>query len=187
MKNFNEQHFLEDLSQVKWREIINNANNIDDAVQNWTKIFTVILNKHASVLNRRVSDKYTPWLNSDFFTLTKMRKSKSKILMDSYRQIRNQANKLNVQLKREYFSNKIVHCNGDLKQTWQTINQVINKKSNSTAISSLKVGGKVLKANAEIAASMNEYFCTVGSKLSDDIPSKPCPLLINLDSQRGFD
>ena len=121
MKNFNEQPFLEDLSQVNWREIINNSSNIYDAVQNWTNIFTLILNKHAPVLNRRVSDRYTPWLNSDFFKLTKMRdklelhaiKSKSKILMDSYSQIRNQVNKLNVQLKREYFSSKIEHCNGN--------------------------------------------------------------------------
>ena len=62
-----------------------------------------------------MSDRYTPWLKADYFKLAKMRdklktravKSNSKLLMESYKQIRNRLNNLNTQLKREYFSEKI--------------------------------------------------------------------------------
>ena len=77
-----------------------------------------------------MSDKYTPWLNADYFKLAKTRdklktravQSNSKLLMESYKQIRNRLNNLNTQLKCEYFSEKITQFQGDLKKTWKTIN-----------------------------------------------------------------
>ena len=103
--------------------------------------------------------------------------------MQSYRQIRNKANNLNRQLKREYFSGKITQFQGDLKKTWKTINQVINKKSSTTFVASLKVDGESISDSAKIASSMNEFFCTIGDsigdRLSKKIPDKPNPLLSN--------
>ena len=129
-------------------------------------IFSLILDKHAPNLTRRVSDKYTSWLNSEFFQLAKTRdrlkiqavKSKSTLLMDCYKQIRNRVNNLNLRLKREYFSKKISECHGDLKRSWKTINQVINKSSKTTSIPSLNVEGESIKDNKKIPSSMNEFF-----------------------------
>ena len=134
LKNFDKTALLSDLSEVNWEDIIANARDSDDAVR-WTTIFSLILDKHAPNLTRRVSDKYTPWLNSEFFQLAKTRdklkiqavKSKSTLLMDCYKQIRNRVNNLNLRLKREYFSKKISECHGDLKRSWKTINQVKQK------------------------------------------------------------
>ncbi len=56
--------------------------------------------------------------------------------MQSYRQIQNKVNKLMAQLKRVYFSEKVTLLQGDLKETWKTINQVINKKSKTTFLAS---------------------------------------------------
>ena len=187
LKNFDKTTFLSDLSEVNWEEIIANASDSDDAVRGWTTIFSLILDKHAPNLTRRVSDKYTPWLNSEFFQLAKTRdklkiqavKSKSTLLMDCYKQIRNRVNKLNLRLKRKYFSEKISECHGDLKGSWKTINQVINKSSKTTSIPSLNVEGVSIKDNKTIASSMNNFFCTIGNKLSDKIPEKPNPLLSN--------
>ena len=61
-----------------------------------------------------MSDRYTSWLNADYFKLAKTRdepntravKSNSKVLMESYKQIRNRVNSLNTKFKREYFSEK---------------------------------------------------------------------------------
>ena len=141
--------------------------------------------KHAPTLRRRVSDKYTPWLNADYFKLAKTRdklktravKTNSKLLMESYKQIRNRLNNLNTQLKREYFSEKITQFQGNLKKTWKTINQVINKKSNTTVVPNLTVDGQTIRGKKAIASSMNEYFCSIGNKLSEKIPNKANPLL----------
>ena len=132
-----------------------------------------------------MSDRYMPWLNADYFKLAKTRdnlktravKSNSKLLMESYEQIQNSLNNFNVQLKREHFSDKITQFQGDLKKTWKTINQVINKKSNTTVVPNLSVDGQTIGGNKAIASSINEYFCSLGNKLSEKIPIKANPLL----------
>ena len=185
LKNFNQQAFLSDLSEVNWEALVADAQDIDDAVRKWTQIFLIILEKHAPTLRRRVSDRYTPWLNADYFKLAKTRdklkiravKTNSKLLMESYRQIRNRLINMNKQLKREYFSNKITQSQGYLKKTWKTINQVINKKSNTTVVPNLTVDGQTIRGNKAIASSMNEYFCSIGNKLSEKISNKANPLL----------
>ena len=62
-------------------------------------------------------------------------RSKSEILQQAYRQLRNNANKLNLDLKRDFFTNKISSYQGDLKNTWKVFNQVIYEKSKTTNIS----------------------------------------------------
>ena len=53
-----------------------------------------------------------------------------------------------------------------MKETWNTINKLINKRSKTTNISSLVVDEACLTNSSEIADSMNDYFCNIGSKLS---------------------
>ena len=97
--------------------------------------------------------------------------------MESYRQIRNRLNNLNTQLKREYFSEEISQFQSDLKKTWKTIIQLINKKSNTTVVPNLTVDGQTIRSNKAIAPSMNEYFCSIGNKFNEKIPNKANPLL----------
>ena len=167
------------------KALVANAQDIDDAVSKWTQIFVLILEKHAPTLRRRVSDRNTPWLNADYFKLTKTRdklktravKSNSKLLMGAYKQIRNRLNNLNTQLKREYFSEQITQFQGDLKKTWKTINQVISKKSNTTIVPNLTVDGQTIRSNKAIASSMNEYFAALGTNLVRKFQKKAKPLL----------
>ena len=185
LKNFDKAAFLSDLSEVDWGELVSQAQDIDEAVYSWTEMFSLILEKHATPLHRRVSDKFSPWLISSYFKLVKTRdklkikavRSNSKLLMQSYKQIRNKANNLNKRLKREYFSEKITKFQGDQKKTWKTINQVINKKSSTKFVASLEVDGERISDSVKIASSMNEFFCTIADRLSKKIPDKPNPLL----------
>ena len=97
--------------------------------------------------------------------------------MAAYRQVRNKANRMNAGLKKTYFTNKIQEAEGNVKETWSTINKLINKRSKTTTIQSLRVDGITIFDSEEIASSMNQFFCTVGEKLSNDIPETENPLL----------
>ena len=118
MKNFDQNEFINDLLGVDWRGIVRNTDDINIVVNNWTKTFSLILEKHAPTRNRRVSDKFCPWLTNDFKLMCKARdnikkraiRTKSELLIKSYKHVRNQVNKLNEQLKREYFTHKIASC-----------------------------------------------------------------------------
>ena len=69
-----------------------------------------------------------------------------------------------------------------------TIDQVINKWSNTTVVPYLTVEGQTVTSNRAIAASMNEYFCNIGNKLSKKIPEQRTPSCVvnTLDTPLPF-
>ena len=157
------------------------------AVNNFTYLLSTVIEKHAPLRTMSVSDKVTPWLTTEFNRLAHSRdklktasvKHKSSILMSCYRQTRNKVNNLNKKLKKYYFSNKIASVTGNLKESWKTINQLLNRKSETTNIDSMKVDGRDIKNPLEIAQATNDYFCSVGKNLRDKIKPQPNPLLSN--------
>ena len=90
MKNFNEELFLTDLANVDWQQILTCSQDINVVVQNWTKL-SLIIEKHAPLRERRVSDKFAPWLTPDLKNMFRTRdrlkaaaiKSKSVLLMEA--------------------------------------------------------------------------------------------------------
>ena len=102
---------------------------MNSAVEEWTHLLSLIIEKHAPLRTMSVLDKVTPWLTTELKKLASSRdklkiaavKSKSSILMSSYRHLLKKVNNLNKQLKRDYFSNKIASYRGNLKDSWKTI------------------------------------------------------------------
>ena len=103
-------------------------------------------------------------------------KSKSKILVDAYRQARNRVNSLNIQPKRRYFS-KISECKGNMKESWKTINELLNKRSKSSNVDCLKDSEHTFVNNKAISNALNNFFCTIGEKLASKIYAVPNSLL----------
>ena len=180
MKNFNDELFLKDLVNVDWQQILTCSQDINVVVQNWTNMLSLMIEKHAPLRERRVPDKFAPWLTPDLMNMFRTRdrlkaaaiKSKSVLLMEAYKKIRNKANALNTRLKKSYFTDKIHSCEGNIKETWTTINKLINKRSKTTNITSLRVDDETITKPDLIAESMNKYFCSVGEQLSKKIPKK---------------
>ena len=185
MKDFDQNSFLSDISSIDWDSILNCSKDINTAVENWSNVLSMIIEKHAPMRHRRVSEKYCPWITTQLKALARTRdrlrksavKAGSEILMTAYRHVRNVVNKQNKTLKRQYFSDKIRRCEGDMKETWKAINQLVNKRSKTTNVSSLQEDNNILTSSDEIAESMNQYFCSIGQKLSEKIPHAENPLL----------
>ena len=184
MKHFDETSFLAEISSIDWNLVLQSSTDLDSAVEDWTNLLSLIIEKHAPMRQRRVSEKYCPWITSDLKALArssdKMKKSAMKtgsaILMEAYRHLRNKVNSLNIRRKRMYFSNKISESEGNLKETWNAINQLINKRSKTTNISSLTVEDKSITKNNEIADTI-EFFCNIGEKVISNIPDTVNPLM----------
>ena len=173
MKNFNEEAFLLDTRSFDWQFLLKSPSTIGEIVHNFTSVLSAIIQKHAPMVNKRVSDKYSPWMSSDLKRVFKARdkikiaavNNKSEFLMSAYRQLRNKATKMNKDAKRAYFMNKIHASEGNLKETWKTINKLVNKRSKTTNISSLNIDGNSVTDPTGIANSMNQFFCNVGDEL----------------------
>ena len=106
-------------------------------------------------------------------------KSRCNILTEAYKQVCNKTNAMNSKLKKEYFTDKINSCEGNMKDTWSTINMLINKRPRRTMISSLLVDGNFVTKPEKIADSMNKHCCNIGEELSKDIPYKLNSFLSN--------
>ena len=66
MKNFSKSDFLDDLQKIDWKGIVTQTDDVNIIVEQWTKMFSLILEKHAPLRNRRVSERFCPWITKDF-------------------------------------------------------------------------------------------------------------------------
>ena len=64
-----------------------------------------------------------------------------------------------------------------MKESWKTINELLNKRSKSSNIDSLKESGSETVHKKDIPDAMNSYFCSVGKDLADKISPVANPLL----------
>ena len=185
MKNFNEDAFLADVSGICWEQMLTETDDINTLVNNWSNLFSLIIDKHAPITEMRVSEKYCPWIDKDLRDLMQTRdklrkaasKRKSQFLMDSYRQVRNKVNSRNIQLKKQYFTDKISACQGNMKESWKAVNELLNKRSKSSNIKCLKEAGNETVHTKGISDAMNNFFCSIGKELADKIDPVPNPLL----------
>ena len=197
MKNFDKDAFLADVADICWEQGLNETDDINVLVTQWSTLFSLIIDKHAPIKSLRVSERYCPWVNGGLKELIRSRdklkkaavKNKSLLLMSSYRHIRNKINKQNSELKRQYFSEKLAQAKGNMKESWKTINQVLNKRSKSTNIDLLKEPRGEVVDKQEISNRMNAYFCSVGKDLASKIEDAPNPMLtgeynLNPDNKR---
>ena len=181
MKNFNEEAFLADVSGICWEQMLNETGDINVLVNNWFNLLSLIIDKHAPI----AEIKCCPWIDKDLRNLMVTRdrlkkaatKRKSPVLMDSYRQVRNRVNTLNVQPKKEYYTNKISACEGNMKESWKTINELLNKRSKSSNIDCLKESDSETVGKKEISNKMNSFFCSAGKDLADKIDPAQIPSL----------
>ena len=186
MKKFNQEAFLADVSRICWENVVSKSSDINVIIREWSSVFSAIIEKHAPIREIRVSDKNSPWITNELKSLMKSRdrlkkaaiKHKSPAMMGRYKTARNKVNNLNVTLKSQYFTNKIIDCKGNMKETWKTTNAFLNKRSKSTNITSLSVGDIEIHEKNEISNKMNDYFCTIGKELADKIDPSPNPLLV---------
>ncbi len=101
MKHLVSERFIDDLISTPWDQIASMPDDVNDALSEWTNNFSLILEKHAPLRQRMVTEKYFPWLTTEFKKVTHVRdklkktavKTESEILMSAYRQVRNKVNK----------------------------------------------------------------------------------------------
>ena len=74
--------------------------------------------------------------------------------------------------KTNYYRNEFEKYKDNIKKSWQTINQILNRdKCTSKFPSHVIVNNAKVRDRKEIANHFNDYFSKIGEKLSDRISS----------------
>ena len=63
MKNFDETAFFADVSRINWDGVVSRPVDIKVLVDDWSNLFSMIIDKHALLKSIRVSEKYCRWIN----------------------------------------------------------------------------------------------------------------------------
>ena len=87
---------------------------------------------------------------------------------EAYKRCKNKLNSLIKETKHEYFRNKLSNAENS-KESWQTINELLNKRPKTTEVKELDIDGQLIIDDDKIADAFNQYFSTIGSTLSDNI------------------
>ena len=138
--------------------------------------FLAVAEKHAPIRQRRVKREHKPWLTKEIKRLMYHRdylkrqsvRFTSSTYNEAYKRCKNKLNKLIKMTKEEYFKTKLSNANNS-KNSWQAINELLNKKPKSTKVTQLNVHDQVITGDRNIADCFNQYFSSIGCKLSESI------------------
>ena len=76
MSNFYIIDFVSDVTNVTWETIVRSYEIVEKVVFHFTETLNLVIEKHAPLRQRGVSQKYCPWSTPD---LNKLRKSRDKL------------------------------------------------------------------------------------------------------------
>ena len=100
----------------------------------------------------------------------------------AYKKCKNKITNL-IRTSKENYSKAKLSDSKNSKESWQFINELLNKNSKTSQIREINFDGKAATKDEEIAAGLNEYFSTIGSMLSKAIKDCDTDPLRWLDSQ----
>ena len=155
----------------------------------WKEHYAKICDKHAPIKRRKIRNKSNPWITEQLLhekrhkNYLKRKACKTSNLNDweNYKYARNNYNKLIKNTIKRHFSNDIQNNKGNLKKTWKSINQCLNRNHKSKKIVLIKdANGKDIKSE-DMANAFNEHFINIGSNLAQQIsqPNHPPEFFIN--------
>ena len=104
----------------------------------WKNLFLSALDKHVPISSMRRRDNKVPYITSELTSIIKQRdylkvkanKIGSKYFYQVFLNIRNQDKRLLYKLRKNYCSQKIEECKGDMKATWKVLKHAIKQPCN---------------------------------------------------------
>ena len=151
------------------------------------KSYTLFLNQFLKMYNKRfpiriIKDnkkkKGKPWITKGIIKSTIHKNKLYKRFLkkpsikneEIYKKYKNKLNHILRIAKKKYYSGKFDESKNNIKLTWKTINELLNKtKRKSKLPTSFSDNEKKIDAPKEIADKFNDYFVNVGPSLAKKI------------------
>lgn len=181
-------NFMTELSSIDFPSILDTRPDANPEA-NYEKFIKIILDlydKHFPLKRskfRKYHHKKNPWITDGLVkSIRKRDKLYSKLKkMDSnnprydilkmHLKIFNKVLRRSLKLARKsYYDNCFKTYQGDVKKTWQIINNLLSRGKSSSHPSKLVVDNEIIEDNSNMAEQFNSFFATIGPDLADKIP-----------------
>jgi len=174
---------IEKLKELLKYQCWDNIINEEDPSKAYDHFIGIIKNHMSKCTNYKRKSKYTmplrPWITRGILNSIKhkdklyravKRNPQNITILDKYKKYRNFLTKLLKTSKANYFQTKIIKSQGNLKQTWATINEALNKSAQTNDIDSIEINcdgtNKQIHDKFQISKIMNEYFTSLSSSIT---------------------
>lgn len=100
----------------------------------------------------------------------KMSKSPSSDMKEKFKAYKNLYNRLIRQRKKDYFNDCLISCQGDLKKSWEIIQEAVGNKKKKNFTDHLIQSNAKITGEMNMANTFNEHFSSIASKICEKIP-----------------
>ena len=172
------------LNTTDWSSVIE-ANDVNEATENFIQLFTNAFNKNCPEVNRNVNKNYDavqPWISKGLL-VSRLKKNKL-IKIAAQTKTREDIkkknefikvyNKLIKEAKEIYYKAQLYKTQNDPKKSWQTVNSILHRSNkNSDRRVELEINGSITKNEQIVAERFNEHFTTMAKEATAHIkPNK---------------
>ena len=96
----------------------------------------------------------------------------SMLNVNRYKEYKTFLNSLMQKREREFYDEQFKANVHNLKNIWNLIKYIINRKKKATPNKKLLVNGKITSNNQEIAEGFHKFYVDIGMTISDKIPAR---------------
>ena len=163
-KNFENQVFIRAVQKISWLDLYL-CNDVNEAVDIFTKKITNILDVMAPMKTIQVRSNSVPFLSKQTLELMKARNELQKIASESeckddwdkYKKVRNEINNRLKFEEKSWQKSRLEDCGNNSSKTWKKVKGIL-KWQNAGSPSKLFYKGSLRTKAQDIADSQNEYF-----------------------------
>ena len=156
---------------------IYNTHTGQQAFKEFITLFNKLYDQYFPIKSKKLTRKgiLKPWINLTLIARMKIRDNLFKLakrnIIDKniYREFRNSLTTQIRNTKAEYYSNKFRENEGNIKETWRTINSTIKPNSNQNKNIKLKENISPID-NEDVPNILKDYFTGIAEKLTSKLP-----------------
>ena len=171
---------IEDLAREEWHDLYRET-DVNIVYEKFINKLTFYYEKNIPTVKQKQRKQQirNPWITVGIFHSIQTRndlyksylKNPSEENNNRYTRYRNILTKLIRTSKKLYYSNRLNNAEGDSRSTWKIINEMINKKRESTSLDNLNINGKEITNSEDVSKEFNSFFTRVGPELASKINS----------------
>ena len=184
-----EKRFLEDENYEALNNALNNQDwsevtaltDVNLSYAKFLAIFLDLYNLHCPKVTIRNNKRTMPqekFMNRHLLTCKKFKENLYRIQINypndqnisRYRRYRNQYFRAVKRAKKLYYHEQIKSAGGDSRKLWSVLREVLKVNQNRKEMDYLEVDGIKITDKTQIADKFNQFFSSLGTKLTPEIP-----------------
>lgn len=176
----NVNSFVNEISETSWENILS-CDNVQDSWDRFDSMFFDMHTKYFPMKTVKFNKRYhkkEKWMSS---ALLKSRRTKIKLakkvsknpshdLKEKFKAYKNLYNRLIRQRKKDYYNDCLISCQGDLKKSWDIIQEAVGNKKRKKFTEHLIHKNEKIIGESNMANIFNDHFSSIATKIRDKIP-----------------